>query len=74
LLRLLSVKKGLEKELRGTDDLISPVDEKQCIVIDIGSFYTRVGFSGFENPSMIIPTCVAFPNENKDTQYAPTKL
>lgn len=60
--------------MKGTDDLISPVDTKSIVVIDFGSFYTKVGYSGNDRPKMIFPTCVASAKDQIDSEGGTSKM
>lgn len=44
--------------LKGTADLKSPVDVKKVVVVEIGSCYIRVGFSGDNSPVYDLPFVV----------------
>ncbi len=44
--------------LKGTIDLISSVDQKKIIVIDIGSNYFRLGLSGDNLPILNFPLVI----------------
>lgn len=60
--------------MKGTDDLISPVDTKSIVVIDFGSYYTKIGYSGNDRPKMIFPTCVASAKEQNDLDSGTSKM
>ena len=48
--------------LKGTADLLSPTDVKKITVIEIGSCYVRVGFSGENIPIFDLPFVVMKSN------------
>lgn len=48
--------------LKGTDDLLSPVDIKKILVLDIGSNTLRLGLSGENFPLLTLPNLIAKPN------------
>lgn len=50
--------KKYKNYLKGTADLISPTDVKKIIVVEIGSCYIRVGFSGENSPFFDLPFAV----------------
>ena len=64
----------MERGLKGTDDLISRVDLESFTVIDIGTCFTKVGLSGVENPKFSIPTCMAKPRLQNETDFSTNKL
>lgn len=66
-------KKNPDNEIKGTDDLISRVDQESVIVVDLGAYYTKIGYSGNDQPKFIIPTCVASSKDQSDSE-AGTKM
>ena len=46
--------------------MISKVDQKSVIVIDIGSYYTKIGYSGNDRPKVVLPTCVASSKDHNE--------
>lgn len=52
--------------LKGTADLKSPVDVKKLFVVEIGSCYVRVGFSGENSPVFDLPF-VVMKSKNQDS-------
>lgn len=66
--------KNLENDLKGTDDLISRVDEKSVIVFDFGTYYTKIGYSGNDKPKFIIPTCIASSKDQIESDLSAAKV
>jgi actin beta/gamma 1 len=60
--------------LKGVNDLLSPVDVKKIVVVDIGSNYIRVGLSG-ENFPLLNLQCLVAKSKNINTNdLTQTKL
>lgn len=53
-------------------ELECTMDEQEVIVLDNGSGYLKVGFSGEDAPRTVLPTCVAttIVDENRDDDHA----
>ena len=47
--------------LKGTDDLISPVDIKKILILDLGSNTIRLGLSGENYPLLTLSNIIAKP-------------
>jgi actin-related protein len=60
--------------LKGVNDLISPVDVKKILVMDIGSNYIRVGLSGDNFPLLNLPAIVAKSRNINTNDLTQTKL
>jgi len=60
--------------LKGTADLLSPVDVKKVIVLDIGSTVIRIGISGDNNPILILPLVIARSIHKNSGDLTLTKL
>jgi actin-related protein len=60
--------------LKGVNDLISPVDVKKILVMDIGSNYIRVGLSGENFPLLNLPALVAKSKNVNTNDLTQTKL
>lgn len=67
-------KKFYKNYLRGTSDLISPVDQKKILVLDIGSTVLRVGLSGDNIPIIVLPLVVAKSIHRNSGDLTQTKL
>lgn len=52
-------KKSSKSLLQGTADLLSPVDLKKIVVIELGSFRLRIGVSGQNKPLLDLPFLIA---------------
>ena len=52
-------KKSSKSLLQGTSDLISSVDIKKIVVIELGSFNLRIGVSGQNKPLLDLPYLIA---------------
>lgn len=66
--------KTIKSQLQGTSDLVSPVDAKKIIVIEIGSFCLRVGVSGQNKPLLELPFVVATSIDTDTSDLTKTKL
>jgi actin-related protein len=71
---MIRAKKGGANEPQGIDDLQSPVDLKSVIVFDFGSYCTKVGYSGNDQPKFMFPTCVASSQDQNDADASATKM
>lgn len=60
--------------LKGTDDLISPVDVKKIFVLDIGSSYIKLGRSGENLPFFNIPFIIGKSKNKNSKDLTQTKL
>lgn len=56
--------------LKGYDDLVSAVDQKQVIVVEVGSLNLRVGYSGENEPRVSMPACFAVSRTANKSDYA----
>lgn len=66
--------KNFKTQLQGTSDLISPVDVKKIIVIEIGSYHLRIGISGDNKPLLELPFIVATSLDTDTSDLTKTKL
>ena len=66
--------KKYKSKLQGTDDLISPVDQKKVIVIDIGSNYIRIGLSGDNMPMLNLPLVLGKSKHRDSNDLTRTKI
>lgn len=60
--------------LRGYDDLVSPVDQKQVLVIELGTLSTRIGYSGEDEPELVMPACMTVARSSNRNDFAQNRL
>lgn len=66
--------KKFKAYLKGTDDLLSPVDHRKVIVVDVGSIEIRIGISGDNFPILVFPFVVGKSKHKDSSDLTQTKL